>query len=477
MHVLKNNRLSITLSIILVAGFLAVNVTSLRVSSESVRETLVQHELPLTSNNIYSEIQASLLRPIYISSLMAHDTFLKDWMLSGERDTDKVTRYLREIKRKYGVFSTFVVSALSQRYYHFDGVLKRVSPESAKDQWFFTMQTHPKQYRVDLDTNEAANHRLTIFINHKILDEAGRFIGVTGLGLDVATTSQLIEDYKTRYDRDIFFVDRHGMIKSHGDNRLIDRANIKDRPGIGEVAERMLSGDQGSLSYAGPDGNVFVRYRYIPELDWYLLVKQSERQALAPLRHAFYVNLAISAVITLFVLVISGYTVRRFQARLQRMATVDKLSGLFNRQFFEVLFEKAANTAMRQGYDLSLLLFDIDRFKEINDRLGHLAGDALIEQVARVAQEDRRDSDIVARWGGDEFVVLLSGCDEEHGRQIGDALRRRLAHRVRYPNGTRSLTISIGVAGYRAGDDLKDLIARADAKLYAAKAAGRNRVA
>lgn len=438
---------------------------------------MVEHELPLTSNNIYSEIQASLLQPVYISSFMAHDAFLRDWMMKGEQDPAQVIRYLRLIREKYDTFSTFVVSALTGRYYYFDGILKEMSPDSAKDQWFFTMEQHPNEYRVDMDTNEAANDRLTIFINHRMTDDSGRFIGVTGLGLDVATTSGLITQYKTRYNRDIYFVDRQGLVQSHADKSLVGQVNIKGMSGISSVAQEVLGGDQGSLSYLRNGGTVFLRYRFIPELDWFLLVEQAETAALAPLRQSLYVNLAIGGVITVLVMLISGFTVHHFQSRLERMATVDELSGLFNRQYFEVMFVPAANAARRRGDGLALLMLDIDDFKNINDRYGHLAGDRVIERVAEVIREGRRGSDISARWGGDEFVLLLSSCDEANAGRIAEDLRQRISAEVSVANQQRPLTISIGVAIHRPGENLQDLLSRADERLYAAKTAGRNRVA
>ena len=471
---MRDNRLIIALAVILVVGFLGINLHNFRASSGAVREMLVQNTLPLTSNNIYSEIQASLLRPIYVSSLMAHDTFLVDWITDGEQDVDKVTRYLRKIQREYEVLSTFVVSAATRRYYHFDGVLKEVSPDAPKDQWFFSMRAHPQGYRVDIDTNEAANDRLTIFINHKIRDDHGRFLGVTGLGLDVTTTSRLIEDYKSRYDRDVYFVDRSGLIKSHANETLIDRVNIRTQPGLDDIAETLLSSDQGSLVYSGPDGRIFLQYRYIPELDWILLVDQPERAALAPLRLTLHRNLAASALITLLVVLISAYTVHHFQARLQRMATIDKLTGLYNRQTFEIQFATAIANAKRHKQPLSLILFDLDRFKQINDGLGHLAGDAVLRQIAQVIQQDRRDSDLIARWGGDEFVILLPDCSSDHAQQIAARLRRRVAETVEVPGRDWGISISVGIASYHDGDDLDVMFARADAQLFEAKANGRD---
>ncbi|MGD2081322.1 MAG: diguanylate cyclase [Chromatiales bacterium] len=470
------DKLLASLGLILVAGFLGVNFANLQVSSDSVRETLIKNELPLTSNNIYSEIQASLLRPIYISSLMANDTFLKDWMLSGEGDPAPVTKYLKEIQRKYDVFSTFVVSDLTKNYYHFAGILKQVSPEAEKDRWFFTMKDHPGNYRVDIDRNEAANWRLTIFVNHKIYDYDGKFMGVTGLGLDAVAVSELIQHYKERYDRDIYFVDREGMIKSHENDRFIDRMSIRDQPGIAVVADQVLSGERGSLTYSRNGDKVYLRFRYIPELDWYLLVEQPEQEALAELRGAFYLNLGISMAITLLVLVISGYTVNRFQRRLEQMARTDKLTGLFNREFFEALFEQAVNATTRHEEPLSLVLFDIDEFKDVNDRYGHLVGDRVIRDLALVARTKLRKTDVISRWGGDEFIILLSDCNRRDAWRIGDQLRRDIRERVRVPGTERPVTISVGVATYRKHEDMERLLERADAQLYRAKQGGRDRV-
>ena len=303
MHVISSRfKLVALLALILLVGFFAINATNYYSSKEAVRDALIHNELPLTSNNIYSEIQASLLRPIYISSLMANDTFLKDWMLGGEKNISEVTKYLREIKAKYDVFSTFVVSDISRNYYYYGGILKKVSPSSKKDSWFFSMQHYPGPYRVDVDTNEAAKNTLTIFINHKLFDYRGRFMGVAGLGLNAVRVSELIQKYRETYHRDIFFVDRAGVIKSHGNQQIIDKVNIHDQPGISMVADQILNGTSGYLEYPLGADHILMTYRYIPELNWYLIVEQPESEALGQIRKTFYVNMVAGLLITLVVL-------------------------------------------------------------------------------------------------------------------------------------------------------------------------------
>ena len=469
-------KLLFILGTILVSGFIGVNYANYLVSSNSIRSALINNELPLTSNNIYSQIQASLLRPIYISSLMANDTFLKEWVVDGEQDLERITRYLTEIQNKYQVVSAFLVSANTRNYYHAEGILKQVSPNVPKDEWFFSMSSHDKNYRVDVDANEANRNHLTIFVNHKLYDFDGNFIGVTGLGLDVVNVAAMIERYTENFQRDIYFVDRQGYIKSHPDHSMIDRVNILKTPGIESVAETLLGGDQGFLIYQRKDDTVLLSYRYIPELDWFLLVEQTENSALAPLRQALYINLVISAVITLLVLLISGFTIHRFHSSLESMARTDKLTGLYNRQFFDALFGHAMDNVGRHTTRLSLALFDVDHLKTVNDREGHLAGDRLLQSVALLAREHIRKNDIIARWGGDEFVLLFQECDAATAVRLMDRIRQRVESSIDTGEGELRKSISVGVAEFESGDSCESLLARADNQLYEAKRQGRNRV-
>ncbi|MCK5679176.1 GGDEF domain-containing protein [bacterium] len=467
-------RLLLIIGVILVSGFVVVNLAHYYVSSNSVRSALINNELPLTSNNIYSEIQASLLRPIYISSLMANDTFLKDWVLDNEEDTGKITKYLAEIRNRYAVSSTFLVSAKTLRYYHFDGILKHVSKNVPKDSWFFSMHSHPENYRVEVDTNEANRNHLTIFINHKLFDYDNNFIGVTGLGLDIASVAKMIERYQHDYRRNVYFIDRKGQIKSHTEESMIDKISIQNMTGIKTIAVELLSGQSGFLSYKKGHDDILLSYRLIPELNWFLLVEQTESEALKPIRQALYLNLMISAGITLLVLLISGFTVNRYHSQLEKLAKTDKLTGLINRQYFDVLFDHALDNVGRHTTGLSLAMFDMDNFKKINDSKGHLAGDRLLQSVSVLVQEHIRKSDIIARWGGDEFVILLQKCDAETATRLMDKIRERIVSTLNEKATDISASISVGIAEYEPGDTCDTLLARTDKHLYLAKENGRN---
>jgi hypothetical protein len=179
-------------------------------------DAIVAQELPLTSSNIYSEIQKDLVRPVLISSTMAHDTFVREWVIAGEQDPEAMARYLREIKTRYGAFSSFFVSERSGRYYTGDGILKQVSPTAPRDAWYYRVRTLQDPYELNVDLDLANQDAMTIFINYRVFDFDGNFLGVTGVGLTVDAVRRLIEDYQQRFQRTLYFVDAEGKIVLFG---------------------------------------------------------------------------------------------------------------------------------------------------------------------------------------------------------------------------------------------------------------------
>ena len=166
-------------------------------------------------------------------------------------------------------------------------------------------------------------------------------------------------------------------------------------------------------------------------------------------------------------------------ARNFEMATVDQLTGLFLRDFFFRRLSEEQVRARRYGSTFAVLMLDLDAFKEINDRMGHLAGDRFLERVGEVIMETMRAADTPCRYGGEEFCVLLPETDLEGGRTIAERIRRRVASlEVRVGDGLMRTTISSGIACYPADypGTIEGLLERADQALYAAKQAGRDRV-
>lgn len=161
-------------------------------------------------------------------------------------------------------------------------------------------------------------------------------------------------------------------------------------------------------------------------------------------------------------------------------AHTDSLSGLWNHGYFQYEFSKELKTSQRENQPLSLLMLDIDNFKNYNDTLGHQAGDKILREISNLLKEYSRREDCACRYGGEEFAIILPRTDKKTAFMIAERLRKRIEeqkfkHEEILPS--KKLTISIGIASFpEDASDKDELIAKADSALYEAKRGGRNRV-
>lgn len=161
----------------------------------------------------------------------------------------------------------------------------------------------------------------------------------------------------------------------------------------------------------------------------------------------------------------------RLNQQLLVQTQTDPLTQVNNRRALEVSLTAEWERAFRYSQPLSLLMLDVDHFKSYNDTYGHLAGDAVLRQVAAIISHDARQPDFVARYGGEEFVIVLPETDSEGALFIAERLRYRIEQSVWTQ---RAITVSVGVASYGSQADAESLLAQADQAMYRAKQAGRN---
>ena len=476
------NRMIISLAVILAAAFTLTNILYYNISKKSVRENIIGSVLPLTRDNIYSEIQVNLIRPIFISSLMANDTFLKDWAINGERDTDEIRKYLETIKNKYGFFSSFFVSEKTHRYYHFNGILKTISRPDPHDIWYYNFIDTNREYDLDVDTNEAEGNRLTVFINHRLTDYKGRLLGVTGVGLNMDSISEMLKSYNRSYGSNIYLVDKDGYIQVHSDEKFIEKVNIKEQPELGPIAGRILAGTDNSYIYEFKRGDrdILLTTRFIPEFDWFLCVEIDQHSRMAGILTGIKATLLLGLVISVIIISIAIATANFFQGRITIMAMTDELTGAYNRKEFDLQFKKAASGFYRNNTPFSIIIFDIDKFKNINDSMGHLNGDLVLRVISEKIMESMRPTDMLVRWGGDEFIFTTQG-NMEQSMAAAERLRALVAGTdfsglAGGENIKQDVTISCGVAEFTKDDTMDSLLSRADEALYRAKNLGRNRV-
>lgn len=478
---LRRGSLVLLLLGLLAIGFAATSLVSYRTASQSIRSHIIDTELPLTSDNVYSEIQKDLVRPILISSMMARDTFVRDWLMTGEADAQQMTRYLREVQEHYGTVTSFFVSNKTHTYYQARGVLKQVREDEPRDTWYFRVRDMAEPYEINVDVDMANKDRLTVFINYKVFDYQDGFIGATGVGLPLDAVVQLIDEYQQRYARNVYFVDTEGRIAltGSGGGPLGARVgqSLAEVEGLENLLAELSQPQGGNFEYVEHGRGHYLNVRFIPELDWYLFVDKPEQEALGEVRQSLYFNLFIWLLVTALVLILVSLVLRRYQARISALATTDQLTGLPNRRGFDLLAGQALQDARRNHSPLSAMLLDLDHFKALNDSHGHLAGDQVLRAFSDQLRESLRQSDIVCRWGGEEFILLLKDTDLAQARQIAEKIRAQAAE-LKPLQGEQTLpfTVSIGLTALQLDDHLDPLLARADRALYRAKQSGRNRV-
>jgi diguanylate cyclase (GGDEF)-like protein len=464
------------LASLMLCGFIATSLISYFAAYNALSRQVTDNSLPLTSDNIYSEIQKDLLRPVMMSALMAENTFIRDWVLAGEQDSQRMIDYLSAVQAHTGAVTSFFVSAKSHHYYHPQGILKTVSAEDAQDAWYFRFMASAEPYEINIDTDTADLSKLTIFVNYKMFDYQRNLIGAIGLGLDFKQVEALFENYQNQYKRRVYLVDKQGQLRIHGTG-YEDQRPITEQPGLRDIAAYVLNQASGSFYFSRDGRETFLNSRYVPEFKWYLLVEEDIDRQHAILKQSMTINALFFLMISAAVLWLTYITLSRYQKRIEHIATTDTLTGLPNRKLFELHVNKLLRLAERTHSAVSLILIDVDHFKQINDVHGHLTGDQALSQIAEALQKTIRNSDSICRWGGDEFIVVLTSCTLNQAADIAEKIRCEVQLiSLLQDNPDLRLSVSLGLAQYKTGDTLPSLLKRADLALYRAKHQGRNQV-
>ncbi len=180
---------------------------------------------------------------------------------------------------------------------------------------------------------------------------------------------------------------------------------------------------------------------------------------------------------TILKFIAGGNIESAYHDEIYRLTTVDGLTQVYNRRYFEEALDREISRCNRYRRDLTLALLDIDRFKQINDTFGHLAGDHVLKQLAGAVKAKIRREDVFARYGGEEFALLLPEVDGQGAAKMAEKVRKLVeVHPFTYEGQRIGVTVSLGLASLSPNQSGPDLLRVADARLYLAKSSGRNRV-
>jgi diguanylate cyclase (GGDEF)-like protein len=329
------------------------------------------------------------------------------------------------------------------------------------------------------------------YSSHPVRDEAGRIVGVAVIKKPL----EPIEADLRRFEH-AFLIDPHGVVFLASDPKILFRTlwplsveiqlTLSRSRQFGDLQhvpllEREIT-DGTWVVFEG--GRHYAGRRYAGHGGWSFVEFKTPRAITASRLFGITITL-LFAILTVIYSVETERLVHdkialakrlelEEQARkLDLQATTDPLTGIFNRlKFNQELAAEMARSARYRGTPLSMVMYDIDHFKAVNDTYGHQRGDQVLVGLTRITAGHIRQTDLLARWGGEEFMILAPNCDGQQAAQLAEKLRRLIGESVFDEVGT--VTCSFGVVQFQDGDTAETFTSRADEALYAAKRAGRN---
>jgi len=473
----SNYKIIILISFFLLLLSIGSSISYYMVSMNSMEKQLKSQSLPLSIDNIYTDIQKHIIEPYLVSSMMANDTFLKDWLLNDEENTLKIQRYLDSIKNKYGMLATFLVSEKSQNYYTEDGFIEKISKQHSVNKWYFTFKKLEEKHEINLDLNDKISKSVIMFINFKIFDDSFHYIGATGVGIKISYIKEMLQRFRNNYKLKVMFLDKKGNIILSENNDYNIHENIENLTEYKKQKNAILQNSTNQIEYIYNNSKYILSTKYIKELDIYLLVEAKVDDFTESTKRNFYINLIISLLLTFIIAIIILKIVKDYNKKLEHLAKFDDLTKLSNRRNFYSILEKYISLSKRTMDPICLIFIDIDNFKEVNDRYGHKIGDEVLKEVSNILKINSRDSDICARWGGEEFVISLMNTDLESSYIIANKIKSIIENSIKLKTfAKKSVTISAGVTLYEHTESIDNFVARADNAMYESKNSGKNRV-
>ncbi|MEG1547724.1 MAG: diguanylate cyclase [Clostridia bacterium] len=611
---------------IITAGFIATSVIGYR-SNTTIFEKDAEHVSTLAADGIYYRINKTLSEPISVSATMANDNLLKsvlydeEYHLDDEDYTQQLADYLYAYKEKYSYDSVFLVSTQTNRYYHFGGIDRVLTPYSSENIWYYDLLRNDDDYSLNIDNDEASNDSITVFINYKIKDKDGAILGIIGVGLEIDSLQALLSEYDKEFNVVISLIDDQGVIQLSSKTTGYEHINLFENSSLVDFKDVLTSkqNDQRAFWCTSEKSKSYIVSQYVSNLKWHLILENDMTQLNNQLNIQLYKGIGIIIFIIMFVLFTITNVLKQYKSKIIKLSVSQKLeyqkllseatadlydnvfeidisnnraagedlerfldglgidkntpydkalqmiaerqikeeyiqgyldtfspksvmkcynSGINNLSYDFMIYDDDGNyhwirtvgrifywstdesvrmisyrknidaekkrelllleksqrdsltglynkgatedyisSLLIDGSKHAMLIFDLDNFKDVNDKYGHAFGDFIITEFAAELKLQFRDSDIVGRIGGDEFAVLMVNYDG-NAAMLGEKLERFIS-KIRQKNFDKqkdaNISCSIGVALYpQDGSAYSMLFEKADQALYCAKAYGKS---
>ena len=398
--------LFVIMTISMGASLLSCMISIRRISDKNSESSSM-----MIAHMISDSIESEFLKPVVVAETMSNDYSLKEYMkksgqVSPESVEEEVAAYLDSIRTGFGYQMVFAVCDASGAYYTYNGISKYVDTEKNEhDIWYELFLEEGKHYDLDVDTDEANQWELSIFVNTEITDENGKLLGVCGVGMEMTNLQALLKQFEENYNVKINLIDETGLIQVDSDTKRIEQEYL-DLSCLQKVGSEEF--------YYRKDSNSSLMTKYMEELDWYLVVedcnpdKINVAELLTSSVTIFLIGLLMMGIVFSVVAIREKKASKELMER-RMLSITDDMTGLLNRRAYEEDCMK-----MLQNHSLSkitMIMMDVNGLKSANDTFGHMAGDKLIIGASKCMLTAMGEYGKVYRIGGDEFVALLE-CTE-----------------------------------------------------------------
>ncbi len=453
------------LVVLIIALVCAFGFTAFKAVNNIVSEQSQIQQRALTP--VYTLVNQELLKPLHIAESFAEIINFDNLVDAETLDEATLIDRLSNMQERLGLIF-FVALDIPRKQYMSNGrVLNLIEGEVY---WYF--EALETQGDVLADLGQVGDVHL--FFDVKIYSDEGQFLGFVGVGKRIQIFVEQFEAIKQEYGYDFLFVnERDEVVLSSFPNLVVTDEFI---PPLNTISGFDTSQDLSELDGVLvniDDSDYLVSQISIDELKWRLLVLAPLQTRQTTITRTFVTNALMTFSVVASILAMTFFILLLYKQNYERTSETDALTGLPNRRFINRQFQKL----QRQNTGICVVICDLDHFKQINDKFGHNAGDAVLKVASNVLSSHLRNNDIVGRWGGEEFVMLIPSSSADVGQVIAERTRLELeSTQVDHSEQTITVTASFGIAFTPSKSALTDLIGQADAALYIAKSKGRNRV-
>ena len=457
-------------SVLLVIILISVVSASFMVISKLLDQQYSSKQAALSP--FFSLITDTIVRPIYLSKAMASNPLFIELLEAKETDIKKVYRYLNGIQSNFRA-QAFVVSERDQLMYSNN---KTYPPGTPEFDWYYDIKKNNSQIAAGIGNED----NLHFYVDVRMENDRGDLIGYTGVGVSLEAITYAFTHFHAQFQASFYFVNEKGEIILSSEPEVkttdfLDTVYPASAYNWYKAFDPLAQHEQEDIvsQELELDGNDYMVSRIsLTELNWNLYIITMPKVSRSQLLWEFIFDILLLLAVSISLISLLVFLFKYYHHAVLKIAFSDNLTGLANRARLEEEYNQ-----LPDKNPLALLFLDIDHFKNLNDTYGHNFGDMVLEQLATQITPLFRTNDLICRWGGEEFVILLPGVSQEKALAIAERCRAYLAGMpVEFEQQELFISASFGVVFTKQKLPLSSLIDAADKALYQAKKSGRNQV-